>query len=522
MASKPPLLVIEALTIKPRKGRGGSAIIEDIHLDIGEGESIGIIGKSGAGKSTLARAAIGHMGEHLFLEAGAVLFRGQNLLSMSGYSLSRLRGRRISFIAQGAQAAFNPYLKLRYQLLESAVVHGFSCRSAIELRLVGLLANLGFSEPDMLVRRYPHQLSGGQLQRMLIAMALLLEPELVILDEPTSALDAVNRKLFLERLRCVMAERGTASLMVSHDHIAVSQAMSSAIVLDAGRIVDRGPTSDILGRLIRQRSSSGPNAIANKRPSERVSRTALLELRKVSAGYSHRTLALKTISMELAESEALAVVGVSGSGKSTLARVLCGLLPYRGGSLEFCGEMLAGSIERRSAMQKRGIQIISQFPDMALNPGQRIETIIGRPIFFYDKATRRERRMQAEGLLTDLGLCPSILDRTPPSLSGGEKQRIAIARALAARPRLLICDEITSALDAETAISLIEILRFLLCNKGVSVLLITHDISMAMSLTSRLVVLHEGEIIEAGSTAEIVSYPLHPQTKGLIEAAFIS
>lgn len=402
------------------------------------------------------------------------------------------------------------------QVTEAAVWHGLMKRTEAKARAIELFTLLGLPDPKHFGERYPHQVSGGQLQRAMTAMALCARPDLVIFDEPTTALDVTTQIEVLIAIKRAIETTHTAALYISHDLAVVAQIADDIMVLRHGRMVETGsvraifdaPREDYTRQLVAVRQKEIEGKPQTSAP--------LLSIANISAAYDPATPVLKAVTIDLAEGQTLAIVGESGSGKSTLARVVSGLLQPSGGDIRFDGAQLPPSVDQRSKETLRNIQMISQLPDLALNPRRTIADIIGRPLQFYFRMGREERRNAVHELLELNELPRTILDRYPAELSGGQKQRVCIARALAARPKLLLCDEPTSALDPLVAEGILDLLRRIQSETGTSYLFVTHDLAIVRAIADKIAVMHQGSVVRYGLKADVLSPPYDDYTAKLL------
>jgi len=509
-----PVLRIDNLKIDTWQ----ATILENIALDVRPGEIFGIIGESGAGKSTLAMAAIGLLRAGCRRVSGEVTLAGQSLFDLARPELERVRRRKVSYVAQSAAAAFNPFYRLEDQVTELAGFERGMPKEERRALATRLFRELQLPQPETFGRRYPHQVSGGQLQRAMIAMALVNEPELVIFDEPTTALDVTTQLDVIRLIRKLVKSRGCGAIYISHDLAVVSQLADRVMVLRHGRIVETGKTRDIIET---PREDYTRALVANKTTSSGVPGAAvtkpIVEVRNLSAGYGGIS-AVRDISLSLSAGHITCLVGESGSGKTTLARAIAGLVDVHDGIMSLKGEVLAGRVESRSFEARRRLQYVHQLPDLALNPRQTVRDIVGRPLswFAHLKGNAREDRLRQS--MRDVELPETFLDRFPGSLSGGQKQRICIARALAAEPDVLICDEVTSALDPLVEESVIRLLLRLMSERPLTMLFITHNLGLTRRFAHDVAVMRHGEIVEFGAAEQIFARPREDYTRRLIDA----
>lgn len=513
-----PVLSIRDLRVT---APNGAVLVDGISLDLARGEVLGLIGESGAGKSTIGLAAMGYGRGGCKISGGQITLAGTELTTGGKATREAMRGARIAYVAQSAAAAFDPSMRLDRQIIEAPVQHGIMSVPEARAWMLELFHALQLPNPESFGARYPHQVSGGQLQRAMMAMAMSAKPDVLVLDEPTTALDVTTQIEVLALLRDTMRRYGTSALYITHDLAVVAQIADRLMVLRHGKEVESGPTGDLLQapkadytrRLVAERVGSLRPAQSG-RPAEGE---ALLSLEGVTAGYSGLTV-LSDVSLTLRRGETLAIVGESGSGKSTLARLVAGLLTPSSGRVNFGGRPLADSYRQRTRADLKAIQMIYQLPDVALNPRQTVGEIISRPLAFYRGLKGAALRAELHRLLSLIGLSEDFADRLPGALSGGQKQRVCIARALAAEPDLLICDEVTSALDPLIAEDILNLLRRLQDELGVTYLFITHDLSVVRRLAERTVVMRKGRIVEDRPTADLFAAPQDSYTRALLES----
>ena len=512
------MLEIQNLLIEAEIEGAWKPIVNGLSLNLKKGEIVGLIGESGAGKSTLGLAALGYTKPGCRIVSGSIRFDGQELTTLPEPELRKLRGVRVSYVAQSAAAAFNPAHRLIDQFSETSIQHGRMNASEADQRGRELFRQLELPDPDHFGERYPHQVSGGQLQRAMTAMAMGCQPEIVVFDEPTTALDVTTQIEVLAAIKEAVHARGSAAIYITHDLAVVAQVADRIMVLRYGDLVEEGETRDLLSnpteeytkRLLAVRS-------LREERSEQASDAVVLKVDGVTARYPNADQdVLEGVSVEVERGKTVALVGESGSGKSTLARVITGLLPPMQGQVSYKGEILSADLRDRGKEDLRRIQMIYQMPDVALNPRQRVRDVIGRPLEFYLSMRGKEKAARVAELLEQIELPVDFEERYPAQLSGGEKQRVCIARALAAEPDLIICDEVTSALDQLVAEGILELLQRLQNELGVSYLFITHDLATVKAIADDIVVMYQGKIVEQGPKQEILTPPHEDYTALLL------
>ncbi|TDV67601.1 ABC transporter ATP-binding protein [Pseudomonas sp. LP_7_YM] len=513
-----PLLRVEDLRIVAR-GTPERVLVDDISFTLDSGQVLGLIGESGAGKSTIGQAILGHLRQGMALTGGRILFDDKDLACLPQPQLRRIRGKRIAHVAQSAGGAFNPALTIGAQVVEAARLHGQMDAMAARERALELFRLFSLPEPEKFYLRYPHQVSGGQLQRAMIAMALCSAPDLIVFDEPTTALDVITQLGILQTIAGVIRRFGVAAIYISHDLAVVAQLADHILVLRHGRQVEYGTTRQILhapaARYTNDLLDAGRGA--HRRPATRIENPQLLSIRSLSASYHHQPV-LDGISLSLLKGRTLALIGESGSGKSTLGKVVCGLLAAKSGSITLDGRALPPTLGERSREHLQRIQMIHQTPDSALNPKLLIGDQLNRALQKFTDLSREQRRRRVLELLGQVGLSAIVAQRLPHTLSGGQKQRVCVARALAAKPDLIVCDEPTSALDPLVAREILALLRQLQEDTGVSYLFITHDLHVVEEIADDVAVLCHGRIVRQGSVDEALNPPLDAYTQRLIEA----
>ena len=515
------LLEMTDIRIEGRSDRAWKPIIKGVDLALRRGEILGLIGESGAGKSTLGLAAMGYTKGGCRISGGSIRFDGQELVGANANTLRKLRGKRIAYVAQSAAAAFNPAYKLIDQYSEGPVKHGVMSRAEAQRDAVELYRKIRLPDPDQIGFRYPHQVSGGQLQRAMTAMAMSCRPDLIVFDEPTTALDVTTQIEVLAAIRDIVREYNTAAIYITHDLAVVAQMADRIKVLLRGEEVEDAPARDMLADPQEDYTKSLWAVREFRRdplPPQEEGIAPLLEIERVTAGYGAATV-LKDIDLTITRGSTVAIVGESGSGKSTLARVVMGLLPPWQGSIEFDGTPLPASSRDRTPDLQRHVQMIHQMADTALNPKQRIREVLGRPLEFFLGLKGAAKEARIRELLTLIELDPDeFIDRLPGELSGGQKQRVCIARALAAEPEFIICDEVTSALDQLVAEGILRLLDRLQREMNLTYMFITHDLATVRSIADTVVVMQRGVIVEQGTKDDIFTPPHAPYTELLLSS----
>jgi len=527
------LLEVDRLRIDARKDDGGLLpIVKGVSFSVERGEVVALIGESGSGKTTIALSALGYTKPGLEFTGGEVRLDGQDVISMPSEEKRQLRGQRVAYLAQSAAATFNPALAIGEQVTESAVLHGQMIQYEANQRAESLYRALELPDPERLGRRYPHQVSGGQLQRLMAAMALCGKPDLLVLDEPTTALDVTTQIEVLKAFKAVIKQEGSAAIYVTHDLSVVAQIADHIVVLYAGDTQEHGtaeqvinlPGHDYTRRLMAAVRPPPAAGQGDELSGEHQRDVPALEVKSITAGYGKQkdgtpvVLVLRDVNVAIERGHTVGVIGESGCGKSTLARVMSGLLPASGGDVLLDGESLQPDLKNRTRSQLQKVQFVFQMADTALNPRQRIDHILGRPLEFYIGLKGGEKRQRIGELLHMVELPQEFAGRYPEELSGGQKQRVNLARALAASPEVLLCDEVISSLDTIVGANIIELLKRLRKQTGVSFVFISHDLSTVSSFADEIVVLYAGRVVEQGRTDRVLSPPYHPYTRLLISS----
>ncbi|MDM8536071.1 ABC transporter ATP-binding protein [Desulfobacterales bacterium HSG17] len=514
------LLRMKNIEIEGLEGDKWKPIIKDIDLSLNRGEVLGLIGESGAGKSTLGIASMGYTRTGCRIVGGSIIFDNIDLTNAPKDEKRKIRGSRIAYVAQSAAASFNPAHKLIHQFAELAVQHGVLSYSDAEEKAKELYGQLDLPDPENIGYRYPHQVSGGQLQRVMVAMSMAADPDIIIFDEPTTALDVTTQIEVLAAIKNVINEQNTAGIYITHDLAVVAQVADRIMVLRHGHMVEEGQARELLDNPKEEytRDLLSVRTLRKKSNTAIKNHDAILEIKDVSAAYANNDPVVQDIDLTISRKQTIAVVGESGSGKTTLARIITGLLPPFKGKIIFDGKELSPDLKSRDIDLLRRMQMIYQMPDVALNPRQKIKKIIGRPLSFYFDMSGKKQKNRIAELLQMVELPEKYMNRFPSELSGGEKQRICIARALAAEPDLIICDEVTSALDQLVAEEVLQLLQRLQNELEVSYLFITHDLATVKAIADEIIVMLKGRIVEQGVKKEILRPPHHEYTELLLSS----
>ncbi|MCA1176298.1 MULTISPECIES: ABC transporter ATP-binding protein [unclassified Pantoea] len=510
-----PVISVENLRVTAETDKGEEIdLVSDIRFTVQKGEVLALIGESGSGKTTIAMALMGYARHGCRIADGIIHMAGTDVRSLSPGQLREFRGNKVAYIAQSAAASFNPGMRIIDQVIEPVVIHGTMKRKAAKEKAIALFRELALPNPDTIGDRFPHQVSGGQLQRLMTAMALIGDPDVVILDEPTTALDVTTQVEVLKAFRRVVAQRGVTAIYVSHDLAVVAQMADRILVLLRGKMAEYGTTERLIGapqaeytQLLmaaarqNERESSWTCAEADAQP--------LMEVRDLSAGYGPRdsegkpkTLILEDINLKLWKGQAIGIIGESGSGKTTLAHAIAGLNAPSHGHILFNGHYINGDMHKRPDNELRRIQYVFQMADTALNPAHSVERILSRPLALFHGLKGPELQRRLHQLLDLVKLPRTVLWRRPWALSGGQKQRVNLARALAAEPDLILCDEVTSALDTVVAAAVLDLISELRRELGLSVLFISHDMHAVRAVCDDIVVMKSGRIVTQISRAD--------------------
>lgn len=531
-----PLLSVQNLSIHFPSPAGLVRAVEDVSWHVNAGETLAILGESGSGKSVSASAVMNLVDSPpAIIAQGQILFEGQDLLQADAETRRHINGKSISMIFQDPLAALNPVYSIGWQIAETMRVHGIA-PAAAHARVIELLARVGIAEPERRMKDYPHQFSGGQRQRIMIASAIALKPKLLIADEPTSALDVTVQALVLDLLKEIQAEDGMGMVLITHDLTVVERVADRVVVMQAGRIVESGTSRDVMRNPQHEYTRRLLDAIPGRAGFSTVvdqqgDFLAVRGVSKIYGGLARQFTRLKTepvravddITFTMAKGETLGVVGESGSGKSTLARMILGLDDPSSGTIHFDGKPMQGLSAADAYKMRRRVQFVFQDPTASLNPRMTIRQIIAEPWAIHpDVLPKAQWRTRVAELLEQVGLRPDHADRHPHQFSGGQRQRIAIARALALKPELIVCDEAVSALDVSVQAQVIDLLKDLRREHGLSYVFVAHDLALVRDFATSVLVMYGGTIVEQGPVRQIYDNPQHDYTKALLRASGVT
>jgi peptide/nickel transport system ATP-binding protein len=512
-------LRIEATIHPPGEPSRDVVLVDGVSLTLEKGKVLGLIGESGAGKSTIGLSTLSYGRGGVRLTGGKVMLNGRDVRAADPGLQRSIRGRQVTYVAQSAAAAFNPAKRLMEQVTEATLRHGQATRTEAEARAVTLFRKLGLPNPESFGDRFPHQVSGGQLQRAMTAMALCSKPDLVVFDEPTTALDVTTQIGVLAAIKEAIRETHVAALYITHDLAVVAQVADEIMVLRHGKTVEVGTTKQIIEAPRQDYTRALVSVRRIEHPGKPSEGQPVLDVRNISARYHGLPFdVLSNVSVSLHPGRTLAVVGESGSGKSTLARVITGLLPPHKGQVQFAGRTLSPALAQRTRDDLRELQMIYQMADVAMNPRQTVGTIIGRPLEFYFGLKGARQKARVQELLDQIEMGKGFADRYPAELSGGQKQRVCIARALAAKPRVILCDEVTSALDPLVADGILKLLLDLQASENVGYVFITHDIATVRAIADSIAVMHRGKVVRYGDKAQVLEPPFDDYTDMLLSS----
>ncbi|GAB3692071.1 dipeptide ABC transporter ATP-binding protein [Nocardiopsis oceani] len=544
---------VENLSVAYRSSGADVTVVREVSFKAAAGETVAVVGESGSGKSTVAGTLLGHLRHGSKVTGGHVEVVGRDVLSLDAAGLRDLRANDVALVGQNAGNALTPSMRIGRQIEESLLPQGLA-REQRRARARALVAKVGLPDPDGITRRYPHQLSGGQQQRVAIAMALATEPRVLVLDEPTTALDVVTQARILDLVAGLSEELGLTSVLVSHDLGVVARMADRVVVMRRGEVVEAAATDDLFAdpqhsytrhllasvprigdRGLAEVAEDGTRTVRSREPVPDEA-PEVVSMRDVSIDYG-RNRAVDGVTLGLRRGEVLALVGESGSGKSTLAWSLAGLRAPTSGSMRLHGgsdggsgtgpdgdpgngaegDLAAGARERPLAVRRR-VQLAFQNADTSLNPRRIVRDAVRRPLRFFGLAERSDADDRARELIRDVALDPALSDRLPEQLSGGQRQRVGIARALAGDPRVVVADEVTTALDVSVQASVLALLDDLRAQRDLAFVFISHDLAVVRGIADRVAVMRDGRVVEEGPVDAVFSGPNHPYTRRLMEA----
>jgi peptide/nickel transport system ATP-binding protein len=527
----PEVLSVQGLTVSVRTPAGDRPLVENLSFTLRRGETLAIAGESGSGKSITSLAIMGLLPPPAVrITAGSVRLGDTDLTKLPEAQMRSLRGARIAMIFQEPMTSLNPVLTVGAQLTEAIRAHTDASRAEARKQALAALHAVRLSQPEQRLKQYPHELSGGMRQRVMIAMALALRPEVLIADEPTTALDVTVQSEVLHLLRDLQREFGTAIILITHDMGVVAEMADRVIVMKAGKAVEEASTRQIFASpqmpytqdLLAAVPRMGNGKPRPETPTETVARLSDVVVRfPLKGGILGRTIAqvhaVEHVSFDIRRGETFALVGESGCGKSTIAKAIVGIAPHQG-RIEIAGQSFADLDAAGQKALRRRVQIVFQDPMAALDPRMTVGTLIAEPLLIHGIGTLAEQRARASELMQRVGLTTDQLDRYPHEFSGGQRQRICIARALALQPDLIIADESVSALDVSVQARVLDLLQALQREFGIAFLFISHDMAVVENISDRVAVMYLGQIVETGTRAQVFGNPQHPYTRRLIDA----
>ncbi|RUY51150.1 ABC transporter ATP-binding protein [Mesorhizobium sp. M7A.F.Ca.CA.001.13.2.1] len=537
IAASKPILGIANLSVSVRGEEGEREVVSDLSLTLSRGETLCIAGESGSGKSMTALAIMQLLPQPAArISSGKVHLGDTDLTILDERRMRRIRGNRIAMIFQEPMTSLNPVLSIGRQLTESIEAHTSLSQSEARQRAIEALKAVRISEAESRLKQFPHELSGGMRQRVMIAMALALEPDVLIADEPTTALDVTVQGEVLELLRDLQRQHGTSVILITHDMGVVAEMADRVIIMRHGRMVEEGKTADIFARpqagYTRELLAAVPRIGSGigrqeSRSAETATPANVADVKDLHVRFdlhggffgrvTRRVHAVEGVSFSIAPNETLALVGESGCGKSTTAKALAGLVPYSG-DIAIGGRNLSGLGRDERKAVRRDVQMIFQDPYASLDPRMRVGDLVAEPLLIHGIASKEERSERVAALFERVGLSPDQMELYPHEFSGGQRQRVCIARALALRPKLIIADESVSALDVSVQARVLDLLKELQREFGVAYLFISHDMAVVENISDRVAVMYLGQIVEMGTRDQVFSNPRHPYTRRLIEA----
>ncbi len=526
-----PVLTVDRLTVSVRTPGGMKPLVRDMSFTLRRGETLAIAGESGSGKSITSLAIMGLLPPPAVqVTGGRVLLGDTDLVRLPEAAMRALRGDRIAMIFQEPMTSLNPVMTIGAQLIEAVRAHTDLTHAAARQRALEAVTAVRLSQPERRLLQFPHELSGGMRQRVMIAMALVLRPEILIADEPTTALDVTVQREVLDLLRDLQRDLGTAIILITHDMGVVAEMADRVIVMRDGAVVEQAATVDLFARpampYTRDLLAAVPR-IGGAAPRDAVAPDVIASLRDVAVRFpirggflgrpTHYIHAVEGVSFDIRRGETFSLVGESGCGKSTIAKAMVGLVPHAG-SITVAGQSLQGLGAAVQRPLRRRVQVVFQDPMAALDPRMTVGRLIAEPLVIHGAGTPPEQRARVDDLMARVGLSADQHDRYPHEFSGGQRQRICIARALALQPDLIIADESVSALDVSVQARVLDLLRALQREFGIAYLFISHDMAVVENISDRVAVMYLGQIVEMGSRTQIFGNPQHPYTRRLIDA----
>jgi microcin C transport system ATP-binding protein len=524
-----PVLEVENLNV--RFAQDGRIIhaVRNVSFTVGKGETVALVGESGSGKSVTALSTVALLPDSAKV-TGSIRYRGAEMVGASEPDLRRVRGNDISFIFQEPMTSLNPLHTIERQLGESLALHQGLTGTAARARILDLLRKVGIREAESRLQAYPHQLSGGQRQRVMIAMALANGPELLIADEPTTALDVTIQAQILDLLADLKAREGLSLLFITHDLGVVRRIADRVCVMQGGEIVEQGPAADVFANpqhpYTQKLLAAEPKGQPDPVPEDAEPVVATDKLRiwfPITSGLLRKTTghvkAVNDASLTVRRGETLGIVGESGSGKTTLAMAILRLLPSTG-SIVVLGQDIQGWRSAQMRLVRRNMQVVFQDPYGSLSPRMTVEEIIAEGLGVHGVEPGRDRHQMVADIMAEVGLDPGAMARYPHEFSGGQRQRVAIARAMILRPQLLVLDEPTSALDMTVQVQIVDLLRALQRKWGLAYIFISHDLRVVRAMSHKVIVMKDGDIVEAADAVTLFANPKTDYTRALMAAAF--
>ncbi|MEZ2126940.1 MULTISPECIES: dipeptide ABC transporter ATP-binding protein [unclassified Sinorhizobium] len=522
-----PVLDIRDLKISYGDGHSRTRVVHDVSFSVAPGEVVALVGESGSGKTSTAQAIIGLLSGNGRIDGGSIRLNGEEISRWNDKRLRTIRGAVVSLIPQDPSSSLNPVLTIGAQVREILEIHGRLSRAEAQRRVIELLTHVGLSQPELRARQYPHELSGGMKQRVLIAIAIALKPALIIADEPTSALDVTVQRRILDLIDVLRLEYGTSVLLVTHDLGVAADRSDRLVVLQGGRIQEQGTTADVLAApksaYTRKLLSDAPSlAIAATRPPIEKERPAVVTVEGLTQDFPLPTgdnlRAVDSISFKVARGTTHAIVGESGSGKTTTIRAIAGFQKPTGGTIRV-GDLDLAALKSMTLRQfRRKVQLVYQNPWGSLDPKQTIFSIVEEPLLNFDPLPKEERVKRVRAIIERVGLSASVLTRRPHALSGGQRQRVAIARALVLEPEVVVLDEAVSALDVTVQAQILALLGELQRDLGLTYIFVSHDLAVVRQIADTVSVLHNGRQVEYGPVSQVFTSPTSNYTRELIDA----